>query len=132
MLSKAIDYICELNWLLTEISTDQTLNTRCQHWKTLHSKSSRKIAKAHQSKPARGSPLSLTPIARAVDHTNNCILSCMISLSENENFILLPNTFSLKKKVKIRWTPKPCNKIYGFVQKGTITVLVSHTVVEKK
>lgn len=100
------------------------MNTRCQHWKTFHSKSSRKIAKAHQSKPARGSPLSLTPIARAVDHTNNCILSCMNSLSENENFILLPNTFSLKKKVKIRQTPKPCNKIYGFVQNGTITVLV--------
>lgn len=124
MLSKAIDYICELNWLLIEILTEQNIEHQVSTLENLPQQIFQENCQSTSVKACQGfSSVINTHCKGSGPHKQLHFELYELFIWKWKLYSFTKHIFT-EKKVKIRQTPKPCNKIYGFVQNGTITVLV--------
>lgn len=102
-LSKSIDYTWELNWLHKEISIHQDLNTRMSTLENLTQQILWENWQNTSVKAFQGFPLSLTPIARSVDHRKQLEFELYDISFLSENYKLYEIHFHSKKKSD-KWT----------------------------
>lgn len=102
-LSKSINYTWELNWLHKEISIHQALNTRMSTLENLTQQILWENWQNTSVKAFQGFPLSLTPIARSVDHRKQLEFELYDISFLSENYKLYEIHFHSKKKSD-KWT----------------------------
>lgn len=103
-LSKSIDYTWELNWLHKEISIHQALNTRMSTLENLTQQILWENWQNTSVKAFQGFPLSLTPIARSVDHRKRLEFELYDISFLSKNYKLYEIHFHSKKKKSDKWT----------------------------